>query len=628
VQLVGFVHCSTSSLLIPPHRNTLHTTIHLDFLMADRYKQLLEERARAKSVLDGSAVWIAWRDADAALRPSSEADDLDRLSAPLPVLIPEDVVGLTDSFDPWDEQDPVLLEYRRVRGAEELKEKLVNSAEWHSFQEAQHHLLVFVKEELLRKRKALEIRRSSASRLSSHGDGTLLPPSLHSLSTPPLMLQSRLDTEITATTDSSSPPDASSSTLHTDGHGLTSPLSMTPHANQLCGTQLPSSSPPTSSKDMNSSPNLGPPSRSTSMAADSTAASRDSSASYSPRSQPPSITVAERSVSSASASGSQLSFAGPISTSSSSTAVTSEISASSTTANQSTSRKTRPRHSLQRPTSPPRSPPQSSLARLKRPLWCLEIVEDGDKVLGANQLGLVDQDLRDMCGSVRPQVQRIWSDRGPRCLLAALVTAQRFTPASWSHPTHHQMEELCQRVHDEVERWSDEQFATVITGYRRTEYVTKFLNPSSDGQLDMAFVRLLQAVDPAHPRVYVISVSSHAGARQASLDIIGNFNGASANTSCIVLYRHVSSDSHFEAVSWKPSRGGTPLTTSFLYSHEFIVALEKWKKGNNRHSPSPSATRKRRRPSLETGQMIDLVQDELTNGVPSSHEVTNQKPSS
>ena len=45
------------------------------------------------------------------------------------------------------------------------------------------------------------------------------------------------------------------------------------------------------------------------------------------------------------------------------------------------------------------------------------------------------------------------------------------------------------------------------------------------------------------------------------------------HTSCVVLYRHVSSDNHFEAVSWKPSRGGTPLTTSFLYSHEFIVAL-------------------------------------------------------
>jgi hypothetical protein len=174
---------------------------------------------------------------------------------------------------------------------------------------------------------------------------------------------------------------------------------------------------------------------------------------------------------------------------------------------------------------------------------------------------------------------------------------------------------LRQRIHDEVDRWSDEQFAAVITGYTRTEYMAKVLNASSEDQLDMSFLRLFQAADPAHPRVYVIS---NGGTRQASLDIIGSHN---ANAPCIVLYLHASSDNHFEAVSWKPSRGGTPLTTSFSRSHEVIVSLEKWNR------PTPPPTRKRRRPGLDEGEVIDLVQDERSNGE-ASYELTNQPPSS
>ena len=582
--------------------------------MTDLYKQLLEERARAKSVLDGSAVWIAWRAADAALRLSLEADDVDRLSAPPPILIPEEVVNLADSFDWWDEQDPVLLEYTRVRRAEELREQLINNEEWHSFQEAQQRLLVFVKGELAKKREALEKRRSSTSQLSSHGDGPLPPPPLHPSAASPPMVQTRPAAESIAPGDSSSPPDTSSSTLHIPVHAVTLPLSTPPPFNQVSGGRGPSSSPPIPlSKEMDSSSILG--SSSQSMTVESAVTALDSSVSHSPQSERLPIALVDSSESSA----------GLTSSSSSSAVVVSETSAPSTTADKSTSRITQTRHALQRTTSP-RSP-RSSPAGLKRSLWCLGIVEDGGTVLSTNQLGLVDHEVREMCASLRPQVQRIWSDRGPRCLIAAPVTAQRFTAASWSHPTQQQMDELRQRVHDEVERWTDEQFAAIITDYTRTEYVTGFLDALSEGQLDMSFLQLFQAVDHAHPRVYVISVSSHAGARQASLDIFGNYNGVSSNTPCIVLYRHLSSDNHFEAVSWKPSRGGTPLTASFSWTHEFIVALEKWNQGNSRHSQSPSPTRKRRRTSLEAGEMIDLVQDELTNGAPSSHELTNQTPS-
>ena len=219
--------------------------------------------------------------------------------------------------------------------------------------------------------------------------------------------------------------------------------------------------------------------------------------------------------------------------------VTSEVSATSTTLDHSTTPNTRTRRSLRQSTSPPANPARSSTPRLKLPVWCLGITENGDEVLDANHLGLVNQEVRERCGSSRPQVQRIWSARGPRSLLAALVTAQRFNPTSWSHPTDLHMDEVRQRVFNVVESWTDEQFAAVITSHTRVEYVAKFLSATSPEQLDMSFLRLFQAADPSSPRLYVISVDSHSCSGQVSLDIIGNHTGSLTNTPCIVLYRHV-----------------------------------------------------------------------------------------
>jgi hypothetical protein len=582
--------------------------------MTDRYKQLLEERARAKLVLDGSAVWIAWKAADAALRPSLETDDLDRLSAPLPVLMPEDVVGFTlaDSFASWDEQDPLLLGYARVRRAEEIREQLVNSAEWLSFQEAQQQLLVFAKGELAKKKEAQQKGRSSLSRLSPQGDGLPPPPSHLPSSTAATMLLQAPMAAIDSS-NSTSPPDTSSSALHVAALA----------ASLLPDDQYSEREAPCASPQMDSSSRVGSPSRSTSMAADSAGTLRESSASHAPPPESPPITVAETSGSFASVSVSTLPSVGLSSSSSAAVIVTSGINVSSATENHSTGRTNRARHSIQSATSPPLNPQRSSPATLKRPSWCVGIVGEGNTVLGENQLGLVDQGVREICGSLRPQVQRIWSIPGRRSLLAALVTAQHFTPASWSHPTPQHMDDLRQRVHDGLEQWSDEQFAAVVIGYTRTEYSTKFLTASSQEPFDTSFVHLIQAVDPTYPSVYVISVDSHADAKQASLDIIGNQIGASTTTPCIVLYRHVSSDNHFEAVSWKPSRGGTPLITSFRRSHEFIAALEMWNQGRNGHSSSPSLTRKRRR----TGEMIDLVQDEMTDdAAATTHNSADQTP--
>ena len=130
------------------------------------------------------------------------------------------------------------------------------------------------------------------------------------------------------------------------------------------------------------------------------------------------------------------------------------------------------------------------------------------------------------------------------------------------------MDDIRQRVYDAVELWSEQQFASVLSGRAKAGYVSECLSASSEGQLDLSFLRLLQAVDPTHPKVYVISVRSHHdGDGHASLDTIAHHHESpDSNTPSIVLYRHESFGSHFEAVSWKPSRGGTPLSTSFLHT--------------------------------------------------------------
>ena len=580
--------------------------------MTDRYRQLLEERASARAVLDVSAAWVAWKAADAALCPALEVGDLERPLVPFPLLVPEEVVGLTDGFAPWDEQDPVLLEYMRVRRVEELREQLMNSVEWRSFHAAQQRLLDFAREELTKKKQALEARRRTSRSLAESGDAqprSSLSPSSASLPTPQLVAAAKDPTSV-------APLDPS---------GLSATMVYVPLGTELPATSIAaaieqvsgsgSSRAPQSSQDAGTPSSVESPSRSTPVAEDSAVAGCDSSAIGSPQREQAAL---KQLASSAPGAASHISNGtAPVST------IQEANSASSTLATAGSV--SRAQRSAQG-SSPliQHTPPRLSSGKLKMPSWCLGIVEDGSAVLHANQLGLVDHDVRKMCGSVRPQVQRIWSERGPRSLLAALVTAQQFTPASWSHPTRQQMNEVRQRVHDAVEGWSDEQFAAVVTEYTKAEYVSTFLTESSEGLLDLVFLRLYQAVDPAHPTLYVFSVTSRAGSGHATLDIIGKRN--KPNSPCIVVYRHVTSDSHFEAVSWKPSRGATPLTTSFTASHEFIVALEKWKHDGNAQPPSP--TRKRKRTASEGTEVIDVEQDELQHdAVPSPPELVGPTPS-
>ena len=586
--------------------------------MMDRYRQLLDERASARAVLDVSAAWVAWKTADAAVCPTLEMGALDRPLASSPLLVPEEVVGLTDNFAAWDEQDPVLLDYMRVRRVEELREQLMNSVEWRTFHVAQQRLLDFAREELAKKKQALEARRRTSRSLADSEDAqhrSSLPPSSASLPIPELVTAANEPTSV-APLD---PSGLSATSVHVPPNAIVPALFISAGVEQVSGS---GASPAAQlSQDADTLSTVESPSRSTPAAEDPAVAGGDVSAVRSPQRKQAAL---DEVASPAPRVAAHLSPAEPSTTAPMSTIQGACANGMSSTPATSSS-VTRAQRAVSLSSLPTQqTPPRLSFGKLKMPSWCLQIVEDGDAVLDANQLGLVDAEVRNMCGSVRPQVQRIWSERGPRSLLAALVTAQQFTPASWSHPPRQQMNEARQRVHDAVEGWSDDQFAAVVSEYAKAEYVSGFLTESSEGLLDLTFLRLYQAVDPAHPTLYVFSVTSRAGPGHASLDIIGK--RSKPNSPCFVLYRHVSSDSHFEAVSWKPSRGATPLTTSFTASHELIVALKKWKQDGNAHPPSP--TRKRKRTASETNEVIDAERDELQHdGVPSLPELAAPTPS-
>ena len=128
--------------------------------MSSHLELLSSERARAKTFLDASPQWIAWKTAHALLLLSPAGlDEQGAWSSPPVSVAPEQLLDVTDSLEALDEQDPVLQAYASMRHVDNLRQQLIDSAEWRAFQQAQHHLHVFVREELRGKRRAMMERR-------------------------------------------------------------------------------------------------------------------------------------------------------------------------------------------------------------------------------------------------------------------------------------------------------------------------------------------------------------------------------------------------------------------------------------------------------------------------------------
>ena len=233
-------------------------------------------------------------------------------------------------------------------------------------------------------------------------------------------------------------------------------------------------------------------------------------------------------------------------------------------------------------------------SKLMVPSWCSGVVSDLYQPVPEYGLGLVDEEVyHQMCGSVRSQVQRVWSSRdNAHSLLAALLRAVEFqVDTNIEPPSHARVDELRDSMLKTASLWSAEELAARVPGYESKEMSTEQFLKSADG--DTALLYLYRALHRTAPRIYVI-VGNRATHPPLSLLIVDGKDSPKLNTRCIVLFRNMSTEPlpHVEVIGWKRgSRGPSPLKTVLDFSETIIQSLEAW---YVQHQTPPSATTRKR----------------------------------
>ena len=218
--------------------------------------------------------------------------------------------------------------------------------------------------------------------------------------------------------------------------------------------------------------------------------------------------------------------------------------------------------------------------KLMVPSWCSGVVSDFYQPVPEYGLGLVDEEVyHQMCGSVRSQVQRVWSSRdNAHSLLAALLRALEFqVDTNIEPPSRSRVDELRDSMLKTASLWSAEELSTRVPGYESKEMSTEQFLKSPDGEA--ALLYLYRALHPSAPRIYVI-VGNRATHPQLSLLIVDDKKDSpKLNTRCIVLFQNMSAEPlpHVEVIGWKRgSRGPSPLKTVLDFSETIIQSLEAW----------------------------------------------------
>jgi hypothetical protein len=246
--------------------------------------------------------------------------------------------------------------------------------------------------------------------------------------------------------------------------------------------------------------------------------------------------------------------------------------------------------------------------KLMVPSWCSGVISDLYQPVSEHGLGLVDADLyQGMCGSVRTQVQRIWSHKeNGHSLLAAVLRALEFqVDTHYEPPSPSRVDELRDSMLKTVATWSDEELSACVPGYDAKKMSQEQFFMSGEGQVSWLY--LYAALHPGTaPRIYVI-VGNRTAQSPLSLLIVDlgkqDPPKAKLNTKCIVLFQNASNEPlpHVEVIGWKRgSRGPSPLKTVFDFSETIIQSLESW---HLQHDTTSRSSRKRPR---EETKPIDL----------------------
>ena len=315
-------------------RSTMTTPHSIAFLSA--------ERDKAKASLESSPAWAAWKSAMTAVVSLPEMPVLSVLGP-----TPEDVLQLTNGFEPWDVQDPVVAEHRRVQQllmeksrVNKLRQRVEEGEEWQTLVRVNRQLKAQLFEETTQLRQSLLV--------------------IDTIDRP-------LRTPFVTKNDAAPNKEAS-------------------HA----AAPQPSAAEHPSNTSTNGTADRAP--------------------------------------------------AAPTSPASS-------------------------------PTLPSRSPSpfkRDESTKLMVPSWCSGVVPDLYQTVPEYGLGLVDAEVyQGMCGSVRTQVQRLWSTReGGHNLLAALLRAVEFQlDTHYEPPSRARVDELRDSMLKKAAAWSDEELSVVVPAY-------------------------------------------------------------------------------------------------------------------------------------------------------------------
>jgi hypothetical protein len=236
-----------------------------------------------------------------------------------------------------------------------------------------------------------------------------------------------------------------------------------------------------------------------------------------------------------------------------------------------------------------RPAPRTSAASANKfhlPSWCtLPLVEDPLAIVPAGGLGLTPPAVyAEMCGLGKAHLAlRVWSDRGPDALLAAIIRSEDFDAVSkHQHPTEEDIGLLRANLQTLVETCSDEEFDSwfpdSMIHLSRDEVIAVLDEPHQHLEADLLYVYHAWASGPdSSIRIHLITV----GEGLPTLRIIGDDDG-SLSTDCTTIYENASvQPAHYEAVCFKKPNGNSRHRTMWPSSDVTMRSLQAWARGGS-----------------------------------------------
>ena len=226
-------------------------------------------------------------------------------------------------------------------------------------------------------------------------------------------------------------------------------------------------------------------------------------------------------------------------------------------------------------------------SQLRVPSWNCAVQQDALTPVPERGLGLCNAAVhRDMCGTEKHQLQRVWSRPSAHPFLSALLRALHFrVDTRFDPPSEAQEAESIASMARTLSTWSDDQLSRCLPhgpAQSVADFIAAHLAHKAD--VDVSALYVFAAALTPSPRVYLISVGPPP--QQPSLEVI---KGSSDSKSpCVVLYHlQAGEEPHVEAVGWKRgTRGPSPVKTLHQPSDAIIRALDAWYSAHASHDAS------------------------------------------